>query len=226
MPYFTSWDANAFLCLLSLFPEEVVRGMFKNVKKVHEEFVREESLKYWLTLPKSITSVKGKRNLKEFEGLWKWRCPEKRRYNIVQWTSSCVGRTLGPREQERGEGTSERGYWDSGAAIGYSIRDLSIDTSEWDDSEEEEQYFDMKERERRHFLSKWYEGIHEGRYFLFFKENDIWAPNLFDEYKNEGFSICGLSSWSQVAQDLLTIDGPGLGEKAGRTIDHIDDLLI
>jgi hypothetical protein len=208
-----------------VFPEEVVRGMIKNVKKVHEEFVREESLKYWLTLPKSNTSVKGKRNLKEFEGLWKWRCPEKRRHNVVQWTSSCVGRTLGPREQDRGEGTSERGYWDSGAAIGYSIRDLSIDTSEWG-GYEEEQYFNMKERGRRHFLSKWYDGIHEGRYFLFFKENDIWTPDLFDEYKNEGFSICGLSSWSQVAQDLLTIDGPGLGEKAGGTIDHIDDLLI
>jgi len=34
--FFTSWVANAYLCLLSVFPEEVVRGMIKNVKEVHE----------------------------------------------------------------------------------------------------------------------------------------------------------------------------------------------
>ena len=39
--YFTSWDANVFLCMLSVFPEEVVRGMIKMVKKTHEDYVQE-----------------------------------------------------------------------------------------------------------------------------------------------------------------------------------------
>ena len=47
MPYFTSWDANVFLCLLSVFPEEVVRGMIKDVKKTHEEHIQKESMKHW-----------------------------------------------------------------------------------------------------------------------------------------------------------------------------------
>ena len=54
MPYFTSWDANVFLCLLSVFPEEVVRGMIKNVKKIHEEYVQKETLEYHCSLARDI----------------------------------------------------------------------------------------------------------------------------------------------------------------------------
>jgi hypothetical protein len=41
--FFTSWLANAYLCLLSVFPEEVVRGMIKMVKEVHEKHVMDEA---------------------------------------------------------------------------------------------------------------------------------------------------------------------------------------
>ena len=43
--YFTSWDANTFLCLLSVFPEEVVRGMINLVKETREDFVRKEEIR-------------------------------------------------------------------------------------------------------------------------------------------------------------------------------------
>jgi hypothetical protein len=51
------------------------------------------------------------------------------------------------------------------------------------------------------------------RFFLFFKENDIFSTDLYDNYRNEEKaikSICDLGGRQQVAQDLLTIDGPGL----------------
>ena len=34
-----------------------------------------------------------------------------------------------------------------------------------------------------------------------------------------------ISDKDQVAQDLLTIDGGGLGQKPGNHIEHIDDLF-
>lgn len=38
MPYFTSWDINVFLCLLSLgLPEDLVETFVKKIKKNHEE---------------------------------------------------------------------------------------------------------------------------------------------------------------------------------------------
>lgn len=234
MPYFTSWDANAFLCLLSVFPEEVVRGMIKIVKKVHEEYVQKETLEYhcnlarhFLYLNKMYWPPLATQQLKE---MWKWRCPEERRENIVQWTEilEWTGFTSVDASKYQGKGTSKRGYWNSGEAWRYSICDCSIDTSEWNDSEENE-YFDMKERERKSFISKWYEGIHEGRFFLFFKENDIFSTDLYDNYRNEEKaikSICDLGSHQQVSQDLLTIDGPGLGERVGETIKHIDDIFV
>ena len=234
MPYFTSWDANVFLCLLSVFPEEVVRMMIKNVKKVHEEYIQKETLEYHCSLARHLLYLNNMympslatQQLKEF---WKWRCPEERRENIVKWTEvfAWTGHTSVDASKYKGKGTSRRGYWNSVEAWWYSLNDRYIDTSEWNSSEEDE-YFEMKERERRNFISKWYEGIHEGRFFLFFKENDIFSTDLYDNYRNEEKaikSICDLGSRQQVAQDLLTIDGPGLGERAGGTIKYIDDIFV
>tara|TARA_B110000285_G_scaffold191115_1_gene218720 strand:- start:371 stop:895 length:525 start_codon:yes stop_codon:yes gene_type:complete len=53
---------------------------------------------------------------------------------------------------------------------------------------------------------KWYENIHEGRYFL-------WADPEIDHW-------CGL-----LISDIKTIDGPGLGEPPGDEVKHIDDMF-
>lgn len=38
MPYFTSWDTNVFLCLLSLgLPEDLAETFVKKIKKTHED---------------------------------------------------------------------------------------------------------------------------------------------------------------------------------------------
>lgn len=130
-----------------------------------------------------------------------------------------------------GKGTSKAGYWNSGEASCYSIKDWDLDTSEWD-SEEEEVYFDMKKKERRDYVGDWYANIHEGRYFLFFKENDMVSSEFVDNFRNnENKFITSMSDidvdgrW-QAAQDLLTIDGGGLGQKPGDHIEHIDDLFL
>ena len=49
MPYFTSWDANVFLCLSKVgLSEDLVRSWMKNIKKVHEELILEEAMDYYL----------------------------------------------------------------------------------------------------------------------------------------------------------------------------------
>ncbi len=50
MPYFTSWDVNTYLSLLSWgLPEDVVKRMMKMTKEVHREFSLSEALTYWNT---------------------------------------------------------------------------------------------------------------------------------------------------------------------------------
>lgn len=242
MTYFTSWDANVFLCLLSVFPEEVVRGMIKTVKNTHEEHVLLETVNFRCQLAPHIL-FKSKMLwpplvTQELKAKWKWRCPERRRKNVVNWTFSeydYIRRHFwdnGPT-QYPGKGFSRKGYWNSGEAWSYSINEEDIYEGPDYDSEGEltmDTGFDNNtwERHRRLYVSQWYSNIHEGRYFLFFKENDIFSTDLYDKYRNEEkatVSIAYIGCRAQVAQDLLTIDGPGLGESPGSKVEHIDDLF-
>jgi len=234
--YFTSWDANVFLCLLYVFPEEVVRRMIKLVKNTHEEFVRTETLDYHCNLARHLLYLNRMYfpplAIQELKAKWKWRCPERRRNSIVRWTSSDwdwrCSRMDPPPYKNPGKGASRAGYWNSGEAWSYSILDRNLDTSGWSD-EEEEEYFDMKFEKRREYVGEWYKNIHEGRYFLFFKEHDILSSDVYDKYRNQEYSV--KSIWElgglwQTAQDLLTIDGPGLGQGSGNHIEHIDDMFL
>ena len=234
MPYFTSWDANVFLCLLSVFPEEVVRVMIKDVKKTHEEHVHNYALEYhgrlgsedWYDLQYEVN--------KEFKDMWRWRCPEKRRNFVVKWAMDdqwSRWRHIADPYVDKGEGTSKAGYWNSGEAWWYSINREDDYESSYESSDEEltmeYENDNTWERYRRLYVSNWYQNIHEGRYFLFFKENDLLST--WDKYRdNQNRYVKCISDvgvvW-QVAQDLLTIDGPGIGEKAGSKVEHIDDLF-
>ena len=47
MTYFTSWDANLFLCLVSLgLPGDLVREWIKKMRKIHGELVLEKEREY------------------------------------------------------------------------------------------------------------------------------------------------------------------------------------
>lgn len=238
--YFTSWDANVFLCLLSVFPEEVVRGMIKLVKTTHEEFVRRETQNYYCNLARHLLYLNKMYfpplAIQELKAKWKWRCPENRRDSIVRWANSDWEHHVAPMDypqENPGKDTSRAGYWDSGEAWSYSVIDNHPDMSEYD--EEEDRYFyDIQEEKRREYVGEWYENIHEGRYFLFFKEHDILDSKVYDDYRLQDIkrgsfktikSICDLGERWQIAQDLLTIDGGGLGQKPGDHIEHIDDLF-
>lgn len=233
--YFTSWDANTFLCLLSVFPEEVVRGMIKMVKKEHEEFVRLETRKFQYNLAPYLL-YKNRMHFpscatRELKAKWRWRCPEKRRESLVRWTGNNWDWRYSQVWKDpcvtSGKASSRAGYWNTGEAWLYSIEDRNLDTSEWE-GYEEEVYFDMKERERKEYVGDWYKNIHEGRYFLFFKEHDILSSAIYDKYRDDEHSvrsICELGDRWQVAQDLLTLDGGGLGQSPGSKIEHIDYLI-
>ena len=242
--YFTSWDANAYLCLFSVFPEEVVRRMIKLVKKTHEDYVHEESLEYWLTLPDPGGAIcrvgsanrgwwKKRKTLKEFSELWRWRTPESRRYRVVRWASSDWScKYLWEKEpyESSGEGKSRAGYWNPGESWSYSMN-REDDYEDYEENSEDELTMEYDnentwERYRRQYVSDWYKNIHEGRYFLFFKENDIVSSDYLDRHRHNPLaSIMKISDKDQVAQDLLTIDGGGLGQKPGNHIEHIDDLF-
>tara|TARA_B100002019_G_C21173015_1_gene549539 strand:- start:191 stop:931 length:741 start_codon:yes stop_codon:yes gene_type:complete len=244
--YFTSWDANVFLCLLSLFPEEVVRGMIKMVKETHEEFVRVETLDYHCNLARHLLYLNRMyfppTAIQELKARWKWRCPESRRNSIVRWTSSDwewrCSRMEPPPQINPGKGTSREGYWNSGEAWSYSIN-REDDYEDYEENSEDELTMEYDnentwEKYRRQYVSEWYKNIHEGRYFLFFKEHDILDSKVYDNYrlqdiKRRSFktirSIWDLGDRWQTAQDLLIIDGGGLGQKPGNHIEHIDDLF-
>ena len=95
MPYFTSWDINVFLCLLSLgLPWDLVKGTIKMVKKTHENFVEDETREWYCNISPSFLYKKHKLGqwnfrvlagtpnkgfIEEFKLAWRWRCPEIRR---------------------------------------------------------------------------------------------------------------------------------------------------
>ena len=86
--------------------------------------------------------------------------------------------------------------------------------------------------DRRCYVSKWYEGIHPGRFFLFYKENKV-TEAAYRGGPSAMRTLCGLPAltrisehrYEQLIEDLRCIDGPGLGEKAGSKVEHIDDLF-
>ena len=86
--------------------------------------------------------------------------------------------------------------------------------------------------DRRVYISKWYEGIHPGRFFLFYKENEIIKDRnkglpsgpCEDGYKYPRTPIYDWGPYEQLIEDLKCIDGPGLGE-TGPKVEHIDDIF-
>lgn len=254
MTYFTSWDVNTFLSLVTWgLPEEVVKGMMKMTKKVHQEITLGEALGYWtinspwlvrlrdrqpqerrgmglkfkisdiLKFPQTRLDVFKRRiNLtKEFKREWRLRSIEERQKKVADWCK------FGNEEEKlRHQGRLRivkhsnlynNDYtknlwrsWEAGASSYYFVG--------WD---------------RRDNISKWYEGIHPGRFFLFYKENKIIQERnrgvpkgpCEDGYVYPKTPIFDWGPYEQLIEDLRCIDGPGIGEKAGSTVEHIDDLF-
>lgn len=259
MPYFTSWDVNVFFCLITLgLPLDLAKDMTKKIKKVHEKFFEDKtrdwyceispSLLYKTSLPNEwcfTTLAKTNRKyMDEFKLAWKWRCPEIRRDLISRMNGGIEiqrlkhefdpynGRYRIDSEGELplpGRYHSSEGLWDIWSAWGnyHNIEHLK-------------EHVDsicaggngILKVDRRRFVANWYRNIHEGRYFLFFRENNLTGYGkrksknikLFEKVRRF-VSIYNIGPYQQMAEDLLVIDGPGLG-KSGEKIEHIDDYFL
>jgi len=249
MPYFTSWDVNTFLCLVYWgLPDDVVKRMMIRTKKTHEEFSLSKAFSYWVSNSPSIVRVceklkfihgldvcngweseyrkniwQNRRNLTiEFKQEWRLRSIEERKAKVVEWCK--FGNEADQlRHQHRLKVYNPpvcRRYkyvknlwqsWRAGASSYYFVG--------WD---------------RRVNTSQWYEGIHPGRFFLFYRENEIvqdrnkGVPSgpCEDGYRYPRTPIFDSGPYEQLIEDLRCIDGPGIGESAGSKIELIDDLFL
>ena len=244
MVYFTSWDANVFLCLLTYLPEEVVKGMIGCVKKTHEEFSLEEARGYWVINSPALVRVenpsrryrlkfyvkndnnRGKTRImeyynrgemkKELKQEWRLRSVEERQKKVVDW---CKFGDDTERLRHQGrlrllrDNSYTKNLWATWEAIASSYYFVG-----WD---------------RRVNASKWYEGIHPGRFFLFYQKNKIIEERFRgvpsgpceDGYRYPQTPIFHKGPYEQLIEDLRCLDGGGLGEKTGKTVQHIDDLF-
>lgn len=249
MTYFTSWDINLILCLISWgVPDDVVSTMVKMAKKVHEEYSLDESRDYWVrNSPRLVKMVPPCRpspfprfkffvcndndrgrsrmnvwkirrnNTIEFKTEWRLRSIELRKAKVIEWC-----KFGSDNDQERHQRRLQNSAW------GYNYTD-----NLWRSWEAGASSYYFVGQNRRNYISKWYEGIHEGRFFLFYKKNkiievrnrDVPKGTCDDGYKFPKTPIFDWGPYEQLIEDLRCIDGPGLGE-SGSKIEHIDDLFL
>lgn len=271
MPYFTSWDVNIFLCLISWgLPEDVVKRMMVVTKKIHEEFSLSEALSYWTTNSPSLVrwrltqplerrgvSLKFQINStlefqytrihvfkrrhelkKEFKQEWRKRSIEDRQTKVIEWCKFGSEQEQN-RHQKRLNRVLHMPMIRSKAMVKTESKMIK-DREEynknlwksWEAGAGKSSYYFVGQN-RRNSISKWYEGIHPGRFFLFYKENEIIQERnkgfpkgpCEDGYRYPIIPIFDWGPYEQLIEDLKCIDGPGLGE-SGTNIEHIDDLFL
>lgn len=274
----TSWDANVFLCLKELLPEDVVKGMIQTVKITHEEFSKGKAMAYWVSnspqllrqtvnygpkTHKYIFSIsvprqdgvsrkswddernfridvwkKRRENIIEFKREWRYRSIEERQKKVIDWCR--FGEEQEQRRHQVRLGSKSvlwhahkfacndytDNLWISWGAWAYCEHPPQI--ANWDTSRM------ISDWDRRTYVSKWYEGIHPGRFFLFYKENKIIKERnrgvqkgpCEDGYVYPRTPIFDWGPYEQLIEDLKCIDGGGLGEKVGEKVEHIDDIFM
>jgi hypothetical protein len=236
-------------------PWDLVKEMVKMVKITHENFVEDEIREWYCNISPSLLYKKHKLGrwnfsvlartpnkdvISEFKLAWQWRCPEVRRdaiYRLIMFQDiSYIDRLkydfdpLNGRytlfhykeKPKKGRYHSSEGLWNLWSA--------------WNNYHNN--YHDvisggfLGNVRRKQHIADWYKNIHEGRYFLFFQENSLTGYgrrkskdiSISEKVKRFG-SIHSIGPYEQVAEDLLVLDGPGLG-KGGSKIEHIDDLFL
>ena len=255
MSYFTSWDVNTFLCLVYWgLPDDVVKRMMRVVKKAREEFTLSEAFSYWtnnspalvrwrLSQPLERRGVSLKFQIsdtldfhqtriqvfrkrlsltKEFKQEWRLRSIEDRQKKVIDWCKF-------GNEQEQQRHQSRLSF-----SRGGDHRHCKYVKNLWKSWEAGASSYYFVGQNRRNTISKWYEGIHPGRFFLFYRENKIIQQRnkgvprgpCDDGYKYPKTPIYDWGPYEQLIEDLLTIDGSGLGQKPGNQVEHIDDIFL
>ena len=203
--YFTSWDASSFFASFPCF-EEVVRGMIRLIKVTHEAYSLQEARDYWEsnsprlvrhsfdTLSRFKYMVDSRDKCKtvadyltfsmvNFHQEWRMRSIEDRQKKVINWCKH------GNREEQRRHQDRLGNCWVRDG-FGNKLREKNPDLkderinytknlwSTWDACASSYYFVGW---DRRCYVSKWYEGIHPGRFFLFYKKNKI------IEERNRGF---------------------------------------
>jgi hypothetical protein len=249
MTYLTSWDINVFLCFLSLgLPSDIVQGLVEMTKRIHGRYVEDETREWYCTLDRHQVYTKKMllpiEPLRELKLNWLWRCPEVRRdfiYRMIMFQNSDFVERLkydfdpfnGPYRidsekdfPKKGRYHSSEGLWDVWSSWNnyHDIDKLKRHVNSVINGGK-----DILKVDRKQYIANWYNNIHEGRYFLFFRENTITgfgkrgSKNIGILEKVHRFgSIHNIGPYQQLAEDFLVIDGSRLG-KSGPKIEHIDD---
>ena len=254
MPYLTSWDINVFLCLLTWgLPSDVVNRMMKMTKKAQRDYTLGEAMTYWVSNSPALVKLKPPHNefrefkfeirdsdkvgarekycslanyltfsTLKFKQEWRYRSVEERHKKVVDWCK------FGTEEEQLRHQHRVKVYNPPVCRRYKYVKNL------WKSWEASASSYYFVGRGRRDYISKWYEGIHPGRFFLFYKENEIiqdrnrgvpQGPGK-DRYQYPKIPIFDLGPYEQLIEDLRCIDGSGLGEKVGKTVEHIDDMFI
>ena len=242
-------------------PWDLVKEMLKMAKNTHENFVENETRAWYCEISPSflykkhklaqwhfsvLAKIPNRDIISEFKLEWRWRCPEVRRDAIrrliIFQDLSYIdrlkydfdpfnGRYRIDSDKDRpkkGRYHSSEGLWNVWSSWNNYHGVVTGKRKEvWD--EVSGGFLGIVRR--KDFVSDWYKNIHEGRYFLFFRENCLTGYgrrkskdiSISEKVKRFG-SIHNIGPYEQLAEDLLTIDGPGLG-KSGSKIEHIDDLF-
>tara|TARA_B100000683_G_scaffold275764_1_gene327554 strand:+ start:1359 stop:2090 length:732 start_codon:yes stop_codon:yes gene_type:complete len=236
-------------------PDDVVKRMMRVTKKAHEDFTLSEAFIFWTTnspalvrwrlsqpLERRGVSLKFqisdtldfhqtrihvfRRRLSltlEFKSEWRLRSIEKRKAKVIDWCK------FGDEQEQQRQQTRFRIFTGE-----YSYMNSKWTKNLWKSWEAGAASYYFVGQNRRNSISKWYEGIHPGRFFLFYKENEIIkernrgvpsGPCEKDGYRFPKIPIYDWGPYEQLIEDLLCIDGPGLGESSGSTVEHIDDIF-
>ena len=197
------------------------------------------SLKFQMSDQTRLHVFKRRINMtKEFRTEWRLRSIEDRHKKVIEW---CKFGSDDDRMRHRhrlskfygnrraGESRSE---WTEKSKELNKIREKYTNNL-WRSWEAGASSYYLVGWHRRVYVSQWYEGIHPGRFFLFYKENEIIQERnrgvpggpCEDGYQFPKLPIFDWGPYEQLIEDLLTIDGPGLGE-SGSNVEHIDDLFL
>ena len=205
---------------------------------------------------------------REFKSHWWWRAPEKRRemcYNLVLSSNTRYSASTWPPQPI--VGMPDELLKNDVHGLYETLDDAHPDAAgrravqrQWDDKWSRE-----KDKEGSFVWSdsgfpktyailraRWYKDIHEGRYFLFFKMNELlktriqsrtgcielaevksgrqFCPEITSGHWdfNKKIRVCDIMGFfpeQQGASDLLTIDGQGLNHSPGKELMHIDDMF-
>lgn len=167
-------------------------------------------------------------NMKEFKKEWRLRSIEDRKAKVIQWCK------IGAEEDQLRHQYRLLVRNPSESYSNDYTKNLWSSWETWSYCEHQTRALVRPQlQDRRNYISRWYEDIHSGRFFLFYQKNKIIEERFRDVPKGpceDGYvypktPIFDWGPYEQLIEDLRCIDGPGIGE-TGTKIEHIDDLFI